>query len=38
MMQFYVPEVKDVEEVTDETDDLTAKELEKFEKTLGTPE
>ncbi|KAK0399898.1 hypothetical protein QR680_003264 [Steinernema hermaphroditum] len=35
MLQFYVPEVKDVVEVKDEADDLIEKELEKFEKTLG---
>ncbi|KAI6180940.1 hypothetical protein M3Y98_00775500 [Aphelenchoides besseyi] len=34
MMQFYVPEVKDVIEVTDVEDDLAAQELEKFEKQL----
>jgi Fe-S cluster biogenesis protein NfuA len=38
MMQFYVPDVKDVEEVTDESDDLAKRELEKFEKSLGKPE
>jgi hypothetical protein len=38
MMQFYVPDVKDVEEVTDESDDLAERELKKFEKTIGNPE
>ncbi|CAJ0601850.1 unnamed protein product [Cylicocyclus nassatus] len=35
MLQFYVPEVKNVIEVTDESDDLVQKELEKFEKSRG---
>ncbi|KAK6015849.1 hypothetical protein OSTOST_18677 [Ostertagia ostertagi] len=35
MLQFYVPEVKEVIEVTDEADDLVQKELEKFEKSHG---
>ncbi|VDL72545.1 unnamed protein product [Nippostrongylus brasiliensis] len=35
MLQFYVPEVKEVVEVTDESDDLVKKELEKFEKSRG---
>lgn len=35
MMQFYVPDVKDVEEVTDEADDLVAQELRKFEVSKG---
>ena len=35
MMQFYIPEVKDIEEVKDETDDIVEKELEKFEQSLG---
>ena len=34
-MQFYVPEVKDVIEVTDEGDDLVARELARFETTLN---
>ncbi|CEF62956.1 NIF system FeS cluster assembly, NifU, C-terminal domain and NIF system FeS cluster assembly, NifU-like scaffold, N-terminal domain and HIRA-interacting protein 5 family-containing protein [Strongyloides ratti] len=34
MMQFYVPEVKDVIEVKDETDDIIEKELEKLEQKL----
>jgi Fe-S cluster biogenesis protein NfuA len=38
MMQFYVPDVKDVIEVTDESDDLAERELKKFEQTLGIPE
>ncbi|KAI6175410.1 hypothetical protein M3Y97_00685700 [Aphelenchoides bicaudatus] len=38
MMQFYVPDVKDVIEVTDESDDLAERELKKFEKTIGDPE
>ncbi|WKY07622.1 hypothetical protein Q1695_007242 [Nippostrongylus brasiliensis] len=35
MLQFYVPEVKEVVEVTDESDDLAKRELEKFEKSRG---
>ncbi|TKR73846.1 hypothetical protein L596_021104 [Steinernema carpocapsae] len=35
MLQFYVPEVKDVVEVKDEADDLVEEQLKKFEKTLG---
>ncbi|KAK6051786.1 NifU-like protein [Cooperia oncophora] len=35
MLQFYVPEVKEVVEVTDESDDLVQRELEKFEKSKG---
>ncbi|KAK0419130.1 hypothetical protein QR680_013971 [Steinernema hermaphroditum] len=35
MLQFYVPEVKDVVEVKDAADSLIERELEKFEKTLG---
>lgn len=38
MMQFYVPDVKDVVEVTDEADDLAARELKKFEQKLGDVE
>lgn len=34
MMQFYVPDVKDVIEVEDESDNLVERELDKFEKTL----
>uniref|UniRef100_A0A0K0E128 NFU1 iron-sulfur cluster scaffold homolog, mitochondrial n=1 Tax=Strongyloides stercoralis TaxID=6248 RepID=A0A0K0E128_STRER len=34
MMQFYVPEVKDVIEVKDESDDIIEKELEKLEEKL----
>ncbi|KHJ91537.1 NifU-like protein [Oesophagostomum dentatum] len=35
MLQFYVPEVKNVIEVTDDSDDLVKRELEKFEKSRG---
>ncbi|KAK6746822.1 hypothetical protein RB195_000215 [Necator americanus] len=35
MLHFYVPEVKEVVEVTDESDDLAQRELEKFEKSRG---
>lgn len=35
MLQFYVPEVKGVEQVQDETDKIAEKEFEKFEKKLG---
>lgn len=35
MLQFYVPEVKEVVEVTDEADDLVQRELEKFESSRG---
>jgi Fe-S cluster biogenesis protein NfuA len=35
MMQFYIPEVKDIEEVKDESDDLVERELQKFESRLG---
>uniref|UniRef100_A0AC34QKD7 NFU1 iron-sulfur cluster scaffold homolog, mitochondrial n=1 Tax=Panagrolaimus sp. JU765 TaxID=591449 RepID=A0AC34QKD7_9BILA len=39
MMQFYIPEIKDVIEVKDDKDDLVEKALEEFERTkLGTPE
>ncbi len=38
MLQFYVPEVKSVEEVKDESDDLVESELKKFEKGLGITE
>uniref|UniRef100_A0A0N4ZS81 NFU1 iron-sulfur cluster scaffold homolog, mitochondrial n=1 Tax=Parastrongyloides trichosuri TaxID=131310 RepID=A0A0N4ZS81_PARTI len=38
MMQFYVPEVKDVIEVKDEADDLIERELEKLEKKLEDKE
>uniref|UniRef100_A0AC35UHE4 NFU1 iron-sulfur cluster scaffold homolog, mitochondrial n=1 Tax=Rhabditophanes sp. KR3021 TaxID=114890 RepID=A0AC35UHE4_9BILA len=35
MMQFYVPEVKDVVEVKDESDDIVEQEFKKLEKELG---
>ncbi|RCN51744.1 NifU-like protein [Ancylostoma caninum] len=35
MLQFYVPEVKEVVEVTTKSDDLVQQELEKFEKSRG---
>ncbi|KJH41870.1 NifU-like protein [Dictyocaulus viviparus] len=35
MLQFYVPEVKEVCEVKDESDDLIQRELEKFETGRG---
>jgi len=34
MLQFYVPEVKDVEEVPDPVDDIAKAEFEKFEEKL----
>ena len=34
MLQFYVPEVKGVEQVQDEVDELAVKEFEEFEKKL----
>lgn len=39
MVQFYIPEVQDVIEVTDEKDSLVEKALDEFERTkLGKPE
>ncbi|KAE9554123.1 hypothetical protein FO519_002660 [Halicephalobus sp. NKZ332] len=39
MVQFYIPEVKDVIEVVDEKDSLAEKALDEFERTkLGKPE
>lgn len=38
MMQFYVPDVKDVEEVKDESDDLVEMHLKKLEKNIGDAE
>lgn len=35
MMQFYVPEIKDVVEVKDAADHLIEEELKKFETKLG---
>ncbi|VDM51907.1 unnamed protein product [Angiostrongylus costaricensis] len=35
MLQFYVPEVKEVVEVKDESDDMVQQELEKFERSRG---
>ncbi|PAV56441.1 hypothetical protein WR25_06770 [Diploscapter pachys] len=35
MLSFYIPEVKDVIEVKDESDDLVEEELSKFEKSKG---
>jgi len=38
MMQFYVPEVTRIEEVTDELDEIGLKEFEKFEESLKSKE
>uniref|UniRef100_A0A914W316 NFU1 iron-sulfur cluster scaffold homolog, mitochondrial n=1 Tax=Plectus sambesii TaxID=2011161 RepID=A0A914W316_9BILA len=38
MLQFYVPDVRDVIEVHDEADSIVEKELEKLEKKLGVVE
>jgi Fe-S cluster biogenesis protein NfuA len=35
MMQFYVPEVKDVVEVQDEADDIVEKEFKELERKIG---
>lgn len=37
-MQFYVPEVKDVEEVKDGSDDMVELQLKTLEKKIGDTE
>lgn len=38
MLQFYIPEIKEVEEAKTETDAVTDKEFEELEKKLETKE
>lgn len=38
MMQFYIPEVTSVEEVTDELDDINVQEFQKLEESLNNEE
>ncbi len=35
MLQFYIPEVISVEQVTDEVDQIAEKEFQKFEQKIG---